>query len=151
MAHDADLERADYAPGALRFGAGTPSVADAVGLAASIRFLEGLGRDTVWRRERALVAHALDRLGAVPGLRILGSARPEDRIGVFSFVLEGKEPAAVLAELDRRGIAIRAGDLASLPLLRRFGVTRAARASLYLYTTEAEVDRLADALTEIAK
>jgi cysteine desulfurase/selenocysteine lyase len=151
MAHDADLERADYAPGALRFGAGTPSVADAVGLAAAIRFLEGLDRDTVWRRERALVAHALDRLGAVPGLRILGSARPEDRIGVFSFVLEGKEPAAVLAELDRRGIAIRAGDLASLPLLRRFGVTRAARASLYLYTTEAEVDRLADALTEIAK
>ncbi|HEX5005130.1 MAG TPA: aminotransferase class V-fold PLP-dependent enzyme, partial [Gemmatimonadales bacterium] len=74
-----------------------------------------------------------------------------DRIGVFSFVLEGKEPAAVLAELDRRGIAIRAGDLASLPLLRRFGVTRAARASLYLYTTEAEVDSLADALTEIAK
>ena len=151
MAHDADLERADYAPGALRFGAGTPSVADAVGLAAAIRFLEGLDRDIVWRREKALVAHALDRLDAVPRLRILGSARPEDRIGVFSFVLEGKEPAAVLAELDRRGIAIRAGDLASLPLLRRFGVTRAARASLYLYTTEAEVDRLADALTEIAK
>ena len=151
MAHDADLERADYAPGALRFGAGTPSVADAVGLAAAIRFLEGLDRDIVWRREKALVAHALDRLDAVPRLRILGSARPEDRIGVFSFVLEGKEPAAVLAELDRRGIAIRAGDLASLPLLRRVGVTRAARASLYLYTTEAEVDSLADALTEIAK
>jgi cysteine desulfurase/selenocysteine lyase len=151
MGHDADLERADYAPGALRFGAGTPSVTDAVGLAAAIRFLEGLDRDTVWRRERALVAHALDRLGAVPGLRILGSTRPDHRIGDFSFVLEGKEPAAVLAELDRRGIAIRAGDLASLPLLRRFGVTRAARASLYLYTTEAEVDRLADALTEIAK
>ena len=151
MAHDADLESADYAPGALRFGAGTPSVADAVGLAAAIRFLEALDREAVWRRERALVAHAIDRLGAVPGLRILGSMRPEDRIGVFSFVLEGKEPAAVLAELDGRGIAIRAGDLASLPLLRRFGVTRAARASLYLYTTESEVDRLADALTEVAK
>jgi cysteine desulfurase/selenocysteine lyase len=97
------------------------------------------------------VAHALERLGAVPGLRILGSARAEDRIGVFSFVLDGKQPDAVLAELDRRGIAVRAGDLASLPLLRRFGVTRAARASFYLYTTEAEVDRLADALMEIAK
>jgi cysteine desulfurase/selenocysteine lyase len=151
MAHDADLEQADYASGALRFGAGTPSVADAVGLAAAIRFLESLGREEVWRRERALVAHALERLGAVPGLRILGSARAENRIGVFSFVLEGKQPDAVLAELDRRGIAVRAGDLASLPLLRRFGVTRAARASLYLYTTEAEVDRLADALMEIAK
>ena len=150
MAHDADLEHADYAPGALRFGAGTPSVADAVGLAAAVRFLEGLGREVVWRRERALVAYALDRLAGVPGLRILGTTRGEDRIGVFSFVLDRTEPATVVTELDRRGIAIRAGDLASLPLLRRFGVTRAARASLYLYTTEQEVDRLADALTKLA-
>jgi len=151
MAHDVDFETADYAPGALRFGAGTPSVADAVGLAAAVRFLDGLGRAEVWARERALVSHALRRLGAVPGLRILGSDRPEDRIGVFSFVLEGKEPEALLAELDRRGIAIRAGDLASLPLLRRFGVSRAARASLYLYTTEDEVDRLADALAALPR
>jgi cysteine desulfurase / selenocysteine lyase len=150
MAHDADLEHADYAPGALRFGAGTPSVANAVGLAAAVRFLEALDRDAVWRREQALVTYALDRLAAVPGLRILGSTRREDRIGVFSFVLDRKDPETVLAELDRRGIAIRAGDLASLPLLRRFGVTRAARASLYLYTTEEEVDRLADTLTAAA-
>ncbi|HET7240332.1 MAG TPA: aminotransferase class V-fold PLP-dependent enzyme, partial [Gemmatimonadales bacterium] len=70
--------------------------------------------------------------------------------GVFSFVLAGKQPETVVAELDRRGIAIRAGDLAALPLLRTFGVSRAARASLYLYTTEEEVDRLADALTVAA-
>jgi cysteine desulfurase/selenocysteine lyase len=125
-------------------------VADAVGLAAAVRFFEALDREAVWRRERALVAYALERLAGVPGLSILGSTRREDRIGVFSFVLKGKEPETVLAELDRRGIAIRAGDLASLPLLRRFGVTRAARASLYLYTTEDEVDRLADALTAVA-
>jgi cysteine desulfurase/selenocysteine lyase len=147
MAHDADLERADYAPGALRFGAGTPSVADAVGLAAAVSFLNGLGREAVWRHEQALVGYALERLAGVPGLRLLGSARPEDRIGVFSFVLERKQPETVVAELDRRGIAIRAGDLAALPLLRRSGVNRAARASFYLYTTEEEVDRLADALT----
>jgi cysteine desulfurase/selenocysteine lyase len=151
MAHAVDFESADYAPGALRFGAGTPSVADAVGLAAAIRFLDGLGRGEVWARERALVAHALGRLRAVPGLRLLGSDRAEDRIGVFSFVVEGKEPEALLAELDQRGIAIRAGDLASLPLLRRFGVSRAARASLYLYTTEDEIDRLANALAELSR
>jgi cysteine desulfurase/selenocysteine lyase len=151
MAHDVDFETADYAPGALRFGAGTPSVADAVGLAAAIGFLERLGREKVWARERTLVAHALQRLGAVPRLRILGSVRPDDRIGVFSFVIEGKEPEALLTGLDREGIAIRAGDLASLPLLRRFGVTRAARASLYLYTTEDEVDRLAEALTALSR
>ena len=151
MAHDADFDRADYAPGALRFGAGTPSVADAVGLAAAIGFLERLGRAEAWARERILVAHALRRLSAVPGIRILGSARPEDRIGVFSFVVDGTEPEALLVKLDQRGIAIRAGDLASLPLLRRFGVSRAARASLYLYTTEDEVDRLSDALTALAR
>jgi cysteine desulfurase/selenocysteine lyase len=151
MAHDADFETADYGPGALRFGAGTPSVADAVGLAAAIRFLERLGRAEVWRRERSLVAHALGRLGNVPGLRILGSTRPDDRIGVFTFVLPGTEPEALLNELDRQGIAVRAGDLASLPLLRRFGVTRAARASLYLYTMEDEVDRLADALRVLTR
>jgi len=151
MAHDVDVEAADYAPGALRFGAGTPSVADAVGLAAAVRFLAGLGRAEVWARERTLVAHALRRLGAVPGLRILGSVRPEDRIGVFSFVMEGKKPEDLVSELDRQGIAIRAGDLASLPLLRRFGVSRAARASLYLYTTEDEVDRLADALAALPR
>jgi cysteine desulfurase / selenocysteine lyase len=151
MAHEVDFETADYSPGALRFGAGTPSVADAVGLAAAIGFLERLGRAEVWARERALVAHALRRLGAVPGLRILGSTRAEDRIGVFSFVLEGWEPEAVLTELDGQGMAIRAGDLASLPLLRRFGVRQAARASLYLYTTDEEVDRLADALTALTR
>jgi cysteine desulfurase/selenocysteine lyase len=151
MAHDADAESADYAPGALRFGAGTPSVADAVGLAAAIGFLEGLGRAEVWARERALVAHALRRLGAVPRLRMLGSSRPEARIGVLGFVVEGTDPEALLTGLDRRGIAIRAGDLASLPLLRRFGVSRAARASLYLYTTEEEIDRLADGLAALAR
>ena len=150
MAHDADLEHADYAPGALRFGAGTPSVADAVGLAAAVSFLNGLGRDAVWRHEQALVGYALERLAAVPGLRLLGSTGRGDRIGVFSFVLERKQPEAVVVELDRRGIAIRAGDLAALPLLRRSGVNRAARASLYLYTTEEEVNRLADALTAAA-
>jgi cysteine desulfurase/selenocysteine lyase len=150
MAHDADAERAEYALGALRFGAGTPSVADAVGLAAAIGFLERLGRAVVWGREQELVGYALRRLALVPGLRILGSTSPEGRIGVFSFVLADREPEALMVELDRRGIAIRAGDLASLPLLRRFGVSRAARASLYLYTTEAEVDRLADALTALA-
>jgi cysteine desulfurase/selenocysteine lyase len=151
MAHEVDFESADYSPGALRFGAGTPSVADAVGLAAAVAFLERLGRAEVWARERTLVTYALGRLGDVPRLRILGSTRPDDRIGVFSFVVDGTEPDAVLTELDRKGIAIRAGDLASLPLLRRFGVSRAARASLYLYTTEEELDRLADALTALSR
>jgi cysteine desulfurase/selenocysteine lyase len=126
-------------------------VADAVGLAAAVAFLERLGRAEVWARERTLVTYALGRLGDVPRLRILGSTRPDDRIGVFSFVVDGTEPDAVLTELDRKGIAIRAGDLASLPLLRRFGVSRAARASLYLYTTEEELDRLADALTALSR
>ena len=70
---------------------------------------------------------------------------------VFTFVLEGRAPAAVARALDARGIAVRAGDLAALPLLKRFGATEAVRASAYVYSTRGDLDRLADALREIGK
>jgi cysteine desulfurase/selenocysteine lyase len=131
--------------GARRFGAGTPDVAGPVGLAAAIRFLEGAGRERVRLHEAALAAHASARLREVPGLRVLGAAGGE-RVPVFSFAMDGIPASAVVRELDAEGIAVRGGDLASLPLLRRFGLREAARASFYLYSTSGEVDRLADAL-----
>ena len=149
MAHDVELDAIPLASGALRFGAGTPNVSGAVGLAAAIRWLESAGREAICRHERALVSRMLERLGAMRGVRVLGSADAGERIAVFSFTVDGMLPRDVMRRLDERGIAIRAGDLASLPLLRRFGATRAARASCWLYTTLAEVDRFADALEEI--
>jgi cysteine desulfurase/selenocysteine lyase len=146
MAHDVTTESADYSPGALRFGAGTPNVSGAVGLAAAIRFIGEIGRETIVARERELCSYALGKLKTVSGLRILGPTSPDDRIAVFSFVIEGKTPQKILESLDARGIAVRAGDLASLPLLRTFGVERAVRASFYLYNTIGDVDCLVDAL-----
>jgi cysteine desulfurase/selenocysteine lyase len=151
MAHDVDLEGADYSSGALKFGAGTPNVSGPVGLAAAIRFIETVGAAGIWEHEQRLTRHALTRLRDVRGLRILGPTSATERIAVFSFVVDGIATQDIATALDVKGIAIRAGDLAALPLLKRFGVTRAARASLYLYTTVEEVERLADALSEIPR
>jgi len=82
----------------------------------------------------------------VKGLRILGPTGPSERISVFSFVVENRKPLEVAAALDKMGIAVRAGDLASLPLLRRMGLTAAVRASCYAYTSTEEIDRLISGL-----
>ena len=150
MAHEAGVESREYSAGALKFGAGTPNVSGAVGLAAAMRFLSGIGYEALWRHETALIRHALARLAGIPGLRLLGPDGAEDRIALFSFVMNRVSPQEIVTRLDARGIAIRGGDLASLPLLERLEVARAARASLYLYSTTAEIDRLANALESFA-
>ena len=150
MAHgvgtDPEGLEAHLAHGAHKFGAGTPNVSGPVGLAAAIRFLRALGQRAIWDHEQRLTRQALERLRAVPGLRLLGSADPQDRISVFSFTVEGVPPLEVVRAADRRGIALRAGDLASLPLLARLGTASAARASAYLYNMPEDIDRLGDAL-----
>ncbi|HUQ21040.1 MAG TPA: SufS family cysteine desulfurase [Gemmatimonadaceae bacterium] len=151
MAHDVGLESAEYSHGSLKFGAGTPNVSGPVGLAAAIRFIDSIGRENILAHEQELCRYTLEKFREVRGLRVLGPGASADRIGVFSFVIDGIEPQKILEALDAKGIAIRAGDLASLPLLERLGVKRAARASMYLYTTTGEVDRLVDVLTTLPK
>jgi cysteine desulfurase / selenocysteine lyase len=151
MAHEIDFASQQFEHGARKFGAGTPNVPGAIGLAAAIQYLGSQRRTAIEAHEAKLTRHALNRLAEIPGLRILGPKDPADRVPVFSFVLERHSPQAILKYLDARGIAIRAGDLAALPLLKRFGVTAAARASCYLYTQIAEIDRLTQALSELAR
>ena len=91
------------------------------------------------------------RLAEMPRLRIIGPRGTDRRVPVFTFVLEGLAATTVARALDTRGIAVRAGDMAALPLLKRFGANEAVRASAYVYSTRADVDRLADALREIGK
>ncbi len=151
MVHEVDLEStpAHFAEGALKFEAGTPNVAGAVGLAAAVRFLESLGRKELWRREQEMTEYALTSLSKIKRLRILGPRKASERISVFSFVVENGKPLDVAALLDRLGIAVRAGDLASLPALKRFGVTAAVRASCYIYTSKEDIDRFVAGLGEI--
>jgi cysteine desulfurase/selenocysteine lyase len=155
MAHEVATDpaalEASLATGAHRFGAGTPNVAGAVGLAAAIRFLRTVGMRELREHEEVLVAKGLDRLLAVRGLQLLGPATPDERVAVFSFTLEGFTVAEVVRALYAEGIAVRGGDLASLPLLQRLGTRQAVRASCYLYTTAEEIDRLADALHRLAR
>jgi cysteine desulfurase / selenocysteine lyase len=150
MTHEVDLESASthFAKGALKFEAGTPNVPGAVGLAAAVEFLDSLGRGNLWAREQELTQYALSRFKEVKGLRILGPIESRDRVSVFSFVIENRQVPDVVKALDGMGVAIRGGDLASLPLLKRMGVSAAARASCYAYTSHEEIDQLIVALQE---
>jgi len=151
MAHAIDLSSQEYEQGSHKFGAGTPNVSGAVGLAAAIRYLRSQERAALDEHEGHLTQHALQRLAEVPGLRLLGPKEADNRVPVLSFVLAGHSPQAVLRHLDAEGIAVRAGDLAAMPLLKRFGVSAAVRASCYLYTQTEEIDRLADALIALTR
>jgi cysteine desulfurase/selenocysteine lyase len=122
-----------------------------VGFATAITFLRGLGPAAIIAHERQVNRRMMQRLDAIRGVRLLGSRDPERRVSVFSFVVKNRTPLEVLRAMDAEGIAIRAGDLASLPLLRHFGVSAAARASCYVYTSLAEVDRFADVLERVAQ
>jgi cysteine desulfurase/selenocysteine lyase len=150
MAHEVEADSAQYEHGALKYQAGTPNVAGPVGLAAALDVLDRIGLDAVRQHDDALVAHARERFARVPGLRVLGSLETSSRLPVFTFALRGVATARLVAALDAEGIAVRGGDMAALPLLRRFGLTDAVRASCYLYTTLDEIDRLADVLAREA-
>jgi cysteine desulfurase/selenocysteine lyase len=149
-AHEVQFDSADWSPGGLRYGAGTPNVSGAIGLAAAIGFIDSIGFEALRRHEESLTRAMLERLGTLDWLRLLGPSSPKDRICLFSFHVPGKDPGILMRALDQRGIAVRAGDLASLPLLHRLGAERAARASLYLYNTLEEIDGFIEALAAAA-
>ena len=151
MAHEVDTSSQQFEPAARKFGAGTPNVAGAVGLAAAIEYSHKLRRAAIERHEVELTRYALERLKEVSGLRLLGPKTLTGRVPVFSFVLGQHAPDLILRHLDSRGIAVRAGDLAAVPLLKRFGVPAAVRASCYLYNQAADIDRLVMALQELTR
>jgi SufS family cysteine desulfurase len=151
MTHEVDITGppAHFAEGGLKFSAGSPDVCGAVGIAAAIKFTESAGHKNLMEREQALTKHALARLGEVKGLKILGPKSAENRISVFTFALEGRKAMDVVGLLDQEGIAVRGGDMAALPLLKRMGVTEAVRASCFHYTTTDEIDRLVSVLNRL--
>jgi cysteine desulfurase/selenocysteine lyase len=135
-----------YAPPPARFEAGTPPIAQAVGLGAALDYLAGIGMDKIAAHEQAVTAYALEGLQTVPGLTILGPTEVVDRGGAISFELDGVHPHDVATVLDTRGIAVRAGHHCARPVHERFGVQSSTRASFYLYTTPGEIDALVDGL-----
>ena len=128
-----------------KFEAGTPAIAEAIGLGAAVDYLQEVGMEWVHAHEREITRYAYDRMAEVEGLRILGPG-PEARGGLIAFTLEGVHPHDISAILDRSGVAVRAGHHCAQPLHDRLGIHASARASFYLYNTLAEVDVLVDAL-----
>ncbi len=129
-----------------KFEAGTPPIAEAVGLGAAVEYLRRLGMERVRAHERALTAYMLERLVEIPGLRVVGPASAERRGGLASFTIEGIHPHDIAELVDRGGVCIRAGHHCAQPLMRCLGVSATARASVGVYNERSDVDALVDAL-----
>jgi cysteine desulfurase / selenocysteine lyase len=140
-----------YADPPARFEAGTPAIAQAIGMASALRWLDGLGMEAVLEHERQTADYTLEQLAEVPGLRVFGPARGAERIGPVSFELEGVHAHDVSEILDRHGVAVRAGHHCAQPLMDRLGVAATARASFAAHTIPAEIDRLVEGLHDARK
>jgi cysteine desulfurase/selenocysteine lyase len=132
-----------------KFEAGTPHIAGAVGLGAAVDYLSALGMERLMAHERELLAYGTAALEAVPGLRLIGTARR--KASILSFVLDGVHPHDIGTIVDLEGVAIRTGHHCAQPVMERFGVPATARASLALYNTREELDALVGALLKVRK
>ncbi len=135
-----------YARAPQRFEAGTPDIASVIGLGAAIDYIDAIGMKNIAAYEQTLLAYATESLSAIPGLRIVGTAK--EKAAVVSFVLEGVHPHDIGTVLDGEGIAIRAGHHCAQPLMERLGLPATARASFAFYNTRAEIDQLVAALAK---
>ncbi|HET6748293.1 MAG TPA: cysteine desulfurase [Actinomycetes bacterium] len=151
MIRDVTIESSTWNDIPWRFEAGTPNVAEAVGLGAAVDYLRAIGMDRVRAAEAELTAYALERLGEVKGLRLYGPEELDQRGGVLSFTLGEIHPHDVAQVLDEEGVAVRAGHHCTMPLHRRLGVQATTRASFSVYSTVEEVDALAAGLDKAAR
>jgi cysteine desulfurase/selenocysteine lyase len=140
-----------YAAPPARFEAGTPPIAEAIGLGAAVDYLNGLGMEAIHQHEQDITAYALKALADVPGVRVFGPATPEGRGGTLSFAVDGVHPHDVGQILDALGVEVRVGHHCAKPTCARFGVPAMTRASFYLYTTTDEIDALARGLDQVRK
>jgi cysteine desulfurase / selenocysteine lyase len=146
------MDHSTYAPAPHKFEAGTPPIVEAIGLGAAVDYLSEIGMDAVAHHERELTGYALDALGEIPGLRVIGPEGLEQRGATVSFTLEGIHPHDVGQILDDNfGVAVRVGHHCARPLHLRFGIPATTRASLYLYNTPAEIDALVRGLHHVRK
>lgn len=149
MIADVTLERSVFQPPPGRFEAGTGNIADAVGLAAAIEYVQRIGMDVIGRYEHELLEYATPLVAAIPGVRLIGTAA--DKASVLSFVLDGCDPVDVGRALNEHGIAVRAGHHCAQPILRRLGVEATVRPSFAFYNTTAEIDRMVRVLHDLAQ
>ncbi|MDE2180820.1 MAG: cysteine desulfurase [candidate division NC10 bacterium] len=143
------FEKTIYNEAPLKFEAGTPHIAGAIGLGAAVDYVSSLGLDRIAAYEGELLAYATDAISVIPGLRIIGTAK--EKASILSFVLDGVHAHDIGTILDQEGIAIRTGHHCAQPVLKRFGVPATARASLAFYNTRDEIDALVQAIHKVTE
>jgi cysteine desulfurase/selenocysteine lyase len=151
MIREVSYERITFNDLPWKFEAGTPNIADVIAFDASLTYLEEIGMARIRQHEMTLTKYAIERLCELKGIEIQGPQDVDSRGGVISFTDSDIHPHDISTFLDSRGIAIRAGHHCAQPLMRTLGKVATARASLYIYNTEADVDTLHDALVEMKK
>ena len=143
------FEKTLYNVAPFKFEAGTPHIAGVIGLGAAIDYLDGVGLDRIAAYESGLLAYATEAVSAVPGVRLIGTAK--EKASIVTFVLEGVHAHDIGTILDQEGIAIRTGHHCAQPVLQRFGVPATARASLAFYNTRGEIDALVRAIHKVTE
>ena len=146
MIESVSVDRITYNKPPHKFEAGTPAIVEAIGLGAALNYMMQAGRDKIAKHEAEIATYASERLGALPWLKLYGTAPGKGAI--FSFTVDGLHPHDVSTIIDRSGVAIRAGHHCAQPLMERLGVTATCRASFAMYSTKSEVDALVTALTK---
>ena len=146
MVKSVTLQHTEFAEPPARFEAGTPAIAEAVGLGAALEYMSRLGMENIAAHEKALMDYALMRLAEIPELKVVGTA--PDKGGVIAFALGSIHPQDVAFVLDKEGVAIRTGHHCAEPIVNRMGYTSLARASFGLYTTKEDIDRFVAALNK---
>ncbi|NBB82860.1 MAG: aminotransferase class V-fold PLP-dependent enzyme, partial [Alphaproteobacteria bacterium] len=150
MIRSVSFERSTWADLPYKFEAGTPPIAQAVGLGAALDYVGAIGLDRIAAHERDVLAYATERLSAIPGLTVWGTGDgPNHKASVVSFTMEEAHPHDIGTIVDRFGVAVRAGNHCAQPLLERFDLPATARASFGLYNSRAEVDVLVEALEKV--
>ena len=144
MIRSVTFEKTTYNVVPYMFEAGTPDIAGAIGLGVALEYVMGLGMDRVAAHGQDLLAYATEKVGAIDGVRLIGTA--QNRAGVLSFVLDNVHPHDLGTILDREGIAIRTGHHCAQPVMDRFGIPATARASIAVYNTKEEIDALVDGI-----
>jgi cysteine desulfurase / selenocysteine lyase len=148
MIESVTMDSATWAPSPRRFEAGVPNMAGAIGLAAAIEYLNGVGMEAIGDHLNSLTAYALDKVGDMNGVAIYGPRSMESRGATISFSIDDIHPHDVGQVLDQHGIAVRTGHHCAWPLMRRFGISGTVRASLYLYNGKEDIDALVGAMVE---
>ncbi|MDQ3009750.1 MAG: cysteine desulfurase [Acidobacteriota bacterium] len=144
MIKEVRFEGTTFNDGPHRFEAGTPNIADAIGLGVAIDYLDSIGLDKIAAYEHELLEYATETIGAIPGVTIIGTA--QKKASVLSFTIDGIHPHDIGTILDQEGIAVRAGHHCAQPVMKRFGVPATARASLAFYNTKEEIDALVEGI-----